>query len=36
MRDKYIGPEEEIEIRCPNCGAKHKGKLIIEEEEAED
>lgn len=32
MRKKYIGPEEEIEILCPTCGTKHKGKLVIEEE----
>lgn len=36
IREKYIGPEDEIEIRCPTCGAKHKGKLIIEEEEVDD
>jgi len=36
IREKYIGPEDEIEIRCPSCGAKHKGKLIIEEEEVDD
>ena len=33
MKEKYIGPEEEIEILCPNCGAKHKGKLVVEEED---
>ena len=32
MKEKYIGPEEEIEILCPNCGVKHKGKLVIEGE----
>jgi len=32
MRKKYIGSEEEIEILCPTCGTKHKGKLVIEEE----
>ncbi|GLI35742.1 hypothetical protein [Desulforhabdus amnigena] len=34
MKEKYIGPEEEIEILCPSCGTKIKGKLIIEEEES--
>lgn len=33
MKDKYIGPEEEIEILCPSCGTKHKGKLVVEEVE---
>jgi hypothetical protein len=33
MKEKYIGPEEEIEIMCPSCGTKHKGKLTIEEVE---
>ncbi len=32
MREKYIGSQEEIEILCPSCGTKHKGKLVIEEE----
>jgi len=36
MQGKYIGPEEEIEIRCPSCGTKHRGKLIVEEEEVEE
>lgn len=36
MKDKYIGPEEEIEIRCPSCGTRHRGKLIVEEEEVEE
>ena len=31
LRATYIGPEDEIEIRCPLCGTKTKGKL---EEEA--
>lgn len=31
MQEKYIGPKEEIEIRCPNCGTSHKGKLVVEE-----
>lgn len=33
MKAKYIGSPDEIEILCPSCGTKHKGKLIIEEEE---
>jgi hypothetical protein len=32
LREKYIGPEEEIEILCPTCGAKIKGKLEQEGE----
>jgi len=32
MKDKYIGPEQEIEILCPSCGTKHKGTLVLEEE----
>jgi len=31
MKAKYIGPEQEVEILCPSCGARHKGKLTIEE-----
>ncbi|MCL5405934.1 MAG: hypothetical protein M1398_04315 [Deltaproteobacteria bacterium] len=29
---KYSGPEEEVEILCPSCGAKIKGRLVAEEE----
>jgi hypothetical protein len=36
MREKYTGPEEEMEILCPSCGTKHKGKVVIEEEEVKD
>jgi len=32
MQEKYIGPEQEVEILCPNCGTKHKGKLVIQDE----
>ena len=32
LREKFIGKEEEIDILCPLCGTKHKGKV----EEAED
>lgn len=35
MKKKYIGVPEEIEILCPSCGTKHKGRLIVEEEEQE-
>ena len=34
IRKKYTGPEAEIEILCPSCGTKHKGKLVVEEEES--
>ncbi|MBW1998905.1 MAG: hypothetical protein JRJ29_13200 [Deltaproteobacteria bacterium] len=27
LREKFIGNEEEIEILCPLCGTKHKGKV---------
>ena len=27
LREKYIGPENEMEILCPACGARHKGKV---------
>ncbi len=32
MRQKYSGPEDQIEILCPGCGSKIKGKLEVEEE----
>jgi len=32
LREKFIGKEEEIDIVCPMCGEKHKGKI----EEAPD
>jgi len=31
LQEKFIGDEKEIDILCPLCGTKHKGKL----EEAE-
>jgi hypothetical protein len=34
IREKYIGPEEEMEIMCPTCGTKHKGKVTVEEVES--
>jgi len=34
MREKYIGPQEEMEILCPTCGTKHKGQLVVEEVES--
>lgn len=27
LREKYIGPEEEIELLCPVCGTKHAAKV---------
>jgi len=27
IKEKYIGPEDQIEILCPSCGTKIKGKL---------
>jgi hypothetical protein len=34
MKEKFIGPQEEVEILCPSCGTKHRGKLVVEEEES--
>lgn len=34
MLKKYAGPEEEMEILCPSCGTRHKGTLVVEEENA--
>jgi len=33
LRDKFIGDEKEIDILCPLCGTKHKGK--VEEDKGE-
>jgi len=30
LREKFIGDEKEIEVTCPMCATKHKGK--VEEE----
>lgn len=27
LREKFIGKEDEIEILCPHCGTKVKGKV---------
>ena len=27
LREKFIGDEKEIEILCPMCGTRHKGKI---------
>jgi hypothetical protein len=27
LREKFIGDEKEIDILCPMCGTKHKGKV---------
>ena len=32
MKEKYAGPEDQIEILCPSCGTKMSGKLVAEEE----
>jgi hypothetical protein len=32
LREKFIGDEKEIDVTCPMCGTKHKGKV----EEAKD
>jgi len=32
MKEKYIGPKDEIDILCPSCGATIKGKLVEEDE----
>jgi len=32
LREKFIGEEKEIEILCPMCGTKHKGKVEEEKE----
>lgn len=36
MRAKYAGPDTEIEVLCPSCGTKHKGRLHVEEVEEKD
>jgi len=33
LREKFIGDEAEIEITCPMCGQKHKGKVEEVKEE---
>jgi hypothetical protein len=35
LREKYIGDEKEIEILCPACGVKHKGKVEEVDEKGE-
>jgi Zn finger protein HypA/HybF involved in hydrogenase expression len=32
LSQKFIGDEKEIEILCPMCGTKHKGKVEEEKE----
>ena len=32
LKEKYSGPEDQIEILCPSCGTKIKGQLESEEE----
>ncbi len=33
LKEKYSGPEDQIEILCPSCGTKIKGHLEHEEKE---
>jgi RNase P subunit RPR2 len=35
MQVKYIGPEEQVEILCPSCGATIKGNMEHEHTEEE-
>jgi Zn finger protein HypA/HybF involved in hydrogenase expression len=32
LKDKYIGPESEMEVLCPACGTKHKATVVQEEQ----
>ena len=32
LREKFIGNEEEIDILCPHCGTKIKGKVETEDD----
>ncbi len=32
MKEKYTGPEKEIDILCPSCGPKMTGKLTAEDD----
>ncbi|MFZ0942992.1 MAG: hypothetical protein WB930_19295 [Syntrophobacteraceae bacterium] len=32
LKEKYSGPEDQIEILCPSCGTRIKGHLEHEEE----
>ena len=27
LREKFIGDEKDIEVTCPQCGAKHTGQV---------
>ncbi len=31
LREKFIGNEEKVDILCPHCGTKLKGKVEIED-----
>ena len=33
LEKKYIGPEDQVEILCPACGTRIKGRLEQEESE---
>lgn len=30
LKEKYIGPKNEMEVLCPACGTRHKG-VVVEE-----
>jgi len=32
LREKFIGDEKEIDVLCPLCGTKHKGKIEEDKE----
>ncbi len=32
LKEKYSGPEDQIEILCPSCGTRIKGRLEFEED----
>jgi hypothetical protein len=31
LREKFIGDEKEVDILCPMCGTKTKGKVEVEQ-----
>jgi ssDNA-binding Zn-finger/Zn-ribbon topoisomerase 1 len=33
LREKFIGDEKEIDVLCPECGAKHKGEIVQVDED---
>lgn len=34
LREKFIGKEEEVDVLCPMCGTKTKGKMEEAQEKA--